>query len=410
MENEKISQKGKMLIAVAALGYFVDVYDLILFSVVRNPSLKSLGLSGDDLLNKGLDLMNVQMAGMLIGGILWGIYGDKKGRKSVLFGSILMYSLANALNGWVQDLNMYYVLRFIAGVGLAGELGAGVTLVNESLPASKRGIGTLIIAGVGAAGAVFAPIVAGLSQDPEWWRTCYYIGGGMGLALLLLRLGTFESDMYAELDDSVEKGNFFQLFKERKIFLKYLYCILMGLPIWYVIGILVFSSPEITKTIGIDGSITGGDAIMYCYLGLSIGDFASGYLSQFWQSRKKVIVTFILIAVFLMLVYLFALQNITLFQGKLLISLLGFFGGYWAVFVTSPSEQFGTNLRATVTTTVPNFVRGALIPISLLFKYLIPSLGLLNAAFAVGVLCFGLALWSISQLKESFGKSLNFTE
>ncbi len=410
MENEKISQKGKMLIAVAALGYFVDVYDLILFSVVRNPSLKSLGLSGDDLLNKGLDLMNVQMAGMLIGGILWGIYGDKKGRKSVLFGSILMYSLANALNGWVQDLNMYYVLRFIAGVGLAGELGAGVTLVNESLPASKRGIGTLIIAGVGAAGAVFAPIVAGLSQDPEWWRTCYYIGGGMGLALLLLRLGTFESDMYAELDDSVEKGNFFQLFKERKIFLKYLYCILMGLPIWYVIGILVFSSPEITKTIGIDGSITGGDAIMYCYLGLSIGDFASGYLSQFWQSRKKVIVTFILIAVFLMLVYLFALQNITLFQGKLLISLLGFFGGYWAVFVTSSSEQFGTNLRAPVTTTVPNFVRGALIPISLLFKYLIPSLGLLNAAFAVGVLCFGLALWSISQLKESFGKSLNFTE
>ncbi|MHA8051442.1 MFS transporter [Aquirufa sp. ROCK-SH2] len=410
MENEKISQKGKMLIAVAALGYFVDVYDLILFSVVRNPSLKSLGLVGDELLNKGLDLMNVQMAGMLIGGILWGIYGDKKGRKSVLFGSILMYSLANALNGLVQDLNMYYVLRFIAGVGLAGELGAGVTLVNESLPASKRGIGTLIIAGVGAAGAVFAPIVAGFSPDPEWWRTCYFIGGGMGLALLLLRLGTFESDLYSELDDKIEKGNFFQLFKEKGIFLRYLYCILMGLPIWYVIGILVFSSPEITKTIGIDGTITGGDAIMYCYLGLSIGDFASGYLSQFWKSRKKVIVTFILVAVVLMVVYLFALQNISLFQGKLLISLLGFFGGYWAVFVTSSSEQFGTNLRATVTTTVPNFVRGALIPISLLFKYLIPSLGLLNAAFVVGVICFALALWSISQLKESFGKSLNFTE
>jgi len=410
MENEKISQKGKMLIAVAALGYFVDVYDLILFSVVRNPSLKSIGLSGDDLLSKGLDLMNVQMAGMLIGGIIWGIYGDKKGRKSVLFGSILMYSLANSLNGFVQDLNMYYVLRFIAGVGLAGELGAGVTLVNESLPASKRGIGTLIIAGVGAAGAVFAPIVAGLSPDPEWWRTCYFIGGGMGLALLLLRLGTFESDMYADLDDSVEKGNFFQLFKEKKIFLKYLYCILMGLPIWYVIGILVFSSPEITKTIGIDGVITGGDAIMYCYIGLSIGDFASGYLSQFWNSRKKVIITFILMAMLLMVVYLFVLQNISLFQGKLLISLLGFFGGYWAVFVTSSSEQFGTNLRATVTTTVPNFVRGALIPISLLFKYLIPSLGLLNAAFVVGALCFGLAIWSISQLKESFGKSLNFTE
>ncbi|MHA8065946.1 MFS transporter [Aquirufa sp. ROCK2-A2] len=410
MEQEKISQKGKMLIAVAALGYFVDVYDLILFSVVRNPSLKSLGLTGDELLSKGLDLMNVQMAGMLIGGILWGVFGDKKGRKSVLFGSILMYSVANALNGLVHDLNFYYILRFIAGVGLAGELGAGVTLVNESLPASKRGIGTLIIAGVGAAGAVFAPIVAGLSPDPEWWRTCYFIGGGMGLALLLLRLGTFESDMYSELDEKVEKGNFFQLFQEKKIFLKYLYCILMGLPIWYVIGILVFSSPEITKLIGIEGDITGGDAIMYCYLGLSIGDFASGYLSQYWKSRKKVVLTFILVAVALMVIYLFLLHDITLFTGKLLITLLGFFAGYWAVFVTSSSEQFGTNLRATVTTTVPNFVRGALIPISLLFKFLIPSLGLLNAAFVVGVLCFSLAIWSITQLSESFGKSLNYTE
>jgi MFS family permease len=410
MEQEKISSKGKMLIAVAALGYFVDVYDLILFSVVRNPSLKSLGLTGDELLNKGLDLMNVQMAGMLIGGILWGIYGDKKGRKSVLFGSILMYSLANALNGWVQNLDVYYVLRFVAGIGLAGELGAGVTLVNESLPASKRGIGTLIIAGVGAAGAVFAPIVAGLSPDPEWWRTCYFIGGGMGLALLLLRLGTFESDMYKELDEKVEKGNFLQLFKEKEIFLRYLYCILMGLPIWYVIGILVFSSPEITKLIGIDGTITGGDAIMYCYIGLSIGDFASGYLSQYWQSRKKVIITFILIAIALMMIYLFAMRDISVFTGKLIITLLGFFAGYWAVFVTSSSEQFGTNLRATVTTTVPNFVRGALIPISLLFKFLIPHFGLLHAAFIVGLVCFGLALWSISQLKESFGKSLDFTE
>jgi predicted membrane-bound spermidine synthase len=232
----------------------------------------------------------------------------------------------------------------------------------------------------------------------------------MGLALLLLRLGTFESDMYKELDEKVEKGNFLQLFKEKEIFLRYLYCILMGLPIWYVIGILVFSSPEITKLIGIDGTITGGDAIMYCYIGLSIGDFASGYLSQYWQSRKKVIITFILIAIALMMIYLFAMRDISVFTGKLIITLLGFFAGYWAVFVTSSSEQFGTNLRATVTTTVPNFVRGALIPISLLFKFLIPHFGLLHAAFIVGLVCFGLALWSISQLKESFGKSLDFTE
>ncbi|MEN9364003.1 MAG: hypothetical protein RI903_1312, partial [Bacteroidota bacterium] len=241
METTPLSSKQKMLIAVAALGYFVDVYDLILFSVVRNPSLKSLGLSGSELLDQGLNLMNIQMGGMLIGGLLWGIYGDKKGRKSVLFGSILMYSIANALNGFVTDMNTYAILRFIAGIGLAGELGAGITLVNETLPPSKRGIGTLIIAGIGASGAIVAPIVSNLSPDPEWWRTCYFIGGGMGLALLLLRLGTFESVMYQDLGEDVQRGNFFQLFSNKATFKKYIYCIFMGLPIWYIIGILVFA-------------------------------------------------------------------------------------------------------------------------------------------------------------------------
>jgi MFS family permease len=405
MENEKISSKAKMLIAVAALGYFVDVYDLILFTVVRNPSLISIGVDADALLNQGLYLMNVQMGGMLIGGILWGIYGDKKGRKSVLFGSILLYSLANALNGLVTDLDTYAILRFIAGIGLAGELGAGITLVNETLPASKRGIGTLIIAGVGASGAVFAPIIAGLSSDPEWWRTCYFIGGGMGLALLLLRLGTFESSMYAQMDSGVEKGNFLQLFSNGKTFKKYLYCILMGLPIWYIIGILVFSAPEIFK-----GKVSSGDAIMYCYLGLAIGDFASGALSQWLKSRGKAVLTFLFIAVGICSYYLFGMSNITTTHAYIMITLLGFFGGYWAVFLTYSSEQFGTNVRMTVTTTVPNFVRGALIPISLLFKFLIPSVGLIYAATYVGVLCFSLAIFAVSQLKETYGKSLDYVE
>ncbi len=410
METEKISSKAKMLIAVAALGYFVDVYDLILFSVVRNPSLKSLGLSGAELLNQGLNLMNVQMGGMLLGGILWGVYGDKKGRKSVLFGSILLYSVANALNGFVTDLNTYWVLRFIAGIGLAGELGAGITLVNETLPASKRGIGTLIIAGVGAAGAVFAPIVASLSADPEWWRTCYFIGGGMGLALLLLRLGTFESSMYTGMLADVSKGNFFQLFTSWTTFKKYVYCILMGLPIWYIIGILVFSAPEITQLIGIQGTITGGDAIMYCYIGLSVGDFVSGALSQWFKSRNKVVFLYLVLAWGLTLYFLYVATDVSQVFANTLITALGFFGGYWAVFLTASSEQFGTNIRMTVTTTVPNFVRGALIPISLLFKFLIPSLGLIHAAAWVGALCFSLALFAISQLKDTFGKSLDFVE
>ncbi len=410
MIEEKLSSKAKLLIAVAALGYFVDVYDLILFSVVRNPSLKSLGLVGPELLNQGLNLMNIQMGGMLLGGILWGIYGDKKGRKSVLFGSILLYSLANSLNGMVHDLDTYAWLRFLAGIGLAGELGAGITLVNETLPASKRGIGTLIIAGVGASGAIFAPIVSNFSTDPEWWRTCYYIGGGMGLALLLLRLGTFESGMFLELEKDVKRGNFFQLFSHTTIFKKYIYCILMGLPIWYIIGILVFSSPELLQTMGLKGVITGGDAIMYCYLGLSVGDFASGYLSQFLKSRNKAVMTYLIIAWVLTIYFLYGMSDISVVYGNIMITLLGFFGGYWAVFLTSSSEQFGTNLRMTVTTTVPNFVRGALIPISLLFKFLIPSVGMVHAATIVGVLCFSLSIWSVSQLKETFGKSLDFIE
>jgi MFS family permease len=410
MESIQISAKQKLLIAVAALGYFVDVYDLILFSVVRNPSLKSLGLSGMELLDQGLNLMNIQMGGMLIGGILWGIYGDKKGRKSVLFGSILMYSIANALNGFVTDMNTYAILRFIAGIGLAGELGAGITLVNETLPPSKRGIGTLIIAGIGASGAIVAPIISNLSPDPEWWRTCYFIGGGMGLALLLLRLGTFESAMYKDLGQDVKRGNFFQLFSNAATFKKYIYCIFMGLPIWYIIGILVFASPEITQSFGIDGQISGGDAIMYCYLGLTFGDFASGALSQVLKSRKKAVLIYLVLVSFLCIYFLYFLSNITVAFGHLIITALGFFGGYWAVFLTSSSEQFGTNLRMTVTTTVPNFVRGALIPITLVFKALIPQVGLINSAAIVGAVCFSLAIYSVSSLKETFGKSLDFVE
>ena len=410
MQSEKISSEAKWLILVASLGYFVDVYDLILFTVVRNPSLKSLGYDGSQLLGEGLNLMNIQMGGMLLGGILWGVFGDKKGRKSVLFGSILIYSLANVLNGFVNDIYSYGLLRFIAGIGLAGELGAGVTLVNETLPKSKRGIGTLFIAGVGASGAIFAPIVASFSSDPEWWRTCYFIGGGLGLALLFLRLGTFESNLYKEMDKQADRGNFFKLFSNKQIFLRYLYCILMGVPIWYIIGILAFSSPEITKLIGIDGEITGGDTVMYCYLGLAIGDFAAGYISQLLQSRIKVMNYYLYVSILLMVAYLFFIHDITVVVAKVILTLLGFFGGYWAVFVTSASEQFGTNLRSTVTTTVPNFVRGSLILVSLLFKYLIGNVGLLHSAAIVGVICFSLALFALSQLKESFGQSLDFME
>ncbi len=410
-----ISKNAKILIAVAALGYFVDVYDLILFGVVRNPSLASLGLDKAQQLTQGLTLFNIQMAGMLIGGILWGIWGDKKGRKSVLFGSILMYSTANTLNGFINDteilsaLSQYGILRFIAGIGLAGELGAGITLVNETLPREKRGIGALLIAGTGALGAVTAAVVGGYSQDPEWWRTCYFIGGGMGLFLLILRFGTFESLLFQNVEKNVEKGNFLSLFTKRERFTKYFYCILIGLPVWYVVGILVLVAPEMSKALNVQGEISGGKTIMFCYAGLSIGDFLSGLVSQILKSRKKTVYIFIGMAVIFTVIYLNAF-GISANNFYILCSVLGFFGGYWAVFITMSSEQFGTNIRATVTTTVPNFVRGALIPITLGFRALIPSYGLLNSAMIMGVICFAAALWATSQVEETFSKDLDYVE
>ena len=400
------SRSAALLVIVAALGYFVDVYDLILFGVVRGPSLRSLGLSEAEVLRQGLRLFDFQMGGMLLGGILWGILGDRQGRKSVLFGSILLYSSANLLNGFISDLNVYALLRFLAGIGLAGELGAGVTLVNETLPKEKRGYGSLIIAGVGAMGGVAAATVGGLTD----WRHAYIIGGCMGLALLLLRVGTYESALFHHTRTTgVARGNFLSLFTDRRRFLIYLNCILIGIPIWYVVGVLVLFSPELAKAVGVQGAVKGGQAILYGYVGLSLGDIACGLLSQWFRSRKKAIYAFIVVTAAVIVPYL-TWSGFTPAQYELMCLALGFFAGYWAMFITMSSEQFGTNLRATVTTTVPNFVRGAVIPITWGFRALAPSLGLAGSALLVGALCVVLAFFATSRLTESFGKDLNFME
>lgn len=404
--TDTTQKSATTLILVAALGYFVDVYDLILFGIVRNPSLQSLGLTGDRLLTEGVTLFNYQMAGMLLGGILWGVLGDKRGRRSVLFGSILLYSLANIANGFVQDLTTYAVLRFVAGIGLAGELGAGITLVNESMSKEKRGYGTLIIAGFGASGAVFAALLPELIPD---WRTLYFIGGGMGLALLLLRVGTYESTMFTRTESTgVRKGDFLSLFTNGTRFKKYLACILIGIPIWYVISVLILSAPELVKALGVTG-IRPNLTIAYLYAGLSLGDFAAGLLSQVLRSRKKAIYLYLAVTTVLVLVYLNS-TGVSPGTFYALCAALGFFAGYWAMFVTMSSEQFGTNLRATVTTTVPNFVRGAVIPITLVFKSLIPSLGLIGSALTVGLVCLALAFWATYSVQETFGKELDYVE
>jgi len=395
------------IVLVAALGYFVDIYDLILFSIVRVASLKSLGVPYEQMLDTGVLLLNMQMGGMLLGGILWGILGDKRGRISVLFGSIFLYSLANILNGFVTGIEQYAILRFIAGVGLAGELGAGITLVSEVMPKTKRGYGTMVVASIGVMGAVAAALIVELTE----WRTSYFIGGGMGLAILILRFGVYESGMYNSIKEAshVGKGEFIKLFTDKGRFLKYLYCILIGLPLWFVVGILITFSPEFGKAFGIVESISAGKSIMFCYIGLVFGDIFSGTLSQVLKSRKKVLYIFLTATLACICIYLFLNSTSTFYFYGVCI-LMGTAVGYWVIFVTNASEQFGINMRSTVTTTVPNFIRGSVIPLTFLFQALKPSMGIKYSAFAIGIVTIIIAIWATSKLEETYGKDLDYTE
>jgi MFS transporter, putative metabolite:H+ symporter len=393
-------------VLVAALGYFVDIYDLILFSIVRVPSLNSMGLQGPDMVDKGVFLLNMQMAGMLLGGILWGILGDRKGRMKILFGSIFLYSVANVANGMVTTVEWYAVARFIAGVGLAGELGAGVTLVSEMLHQEVRGYGTTIVATVGVMGAVAANLVAGFFS----WQNAFYIGGVLGFLLLALRICVHESGMFREMKTAdVSRGNFFSLFTDRRRFAKYLDSILIGIPIWFVVGILITFSPEFGKALGVPGGVGAGNAVMFCYIGLIFGGLGSGLLSQFLKSRKKAVLSFIALTVAGIVAY-FSLAGASPAAFYAVCAFLGLGSGYWAVFVTIAAEQFGTNLRATVATTVPNFVRGMVVPITLLFQLARHQFAIETSAIMVGSVCVAVSLLALWRLEETFHKELGYYE
>lgn len=401
-----LRQLLKVPVIVAALGYMVDMYDLFLFNIVRIPSLKELGLTGDELFSKGLLILDVQMAGMLLGGILWGVLGDKRGRLSVLFGSILLYSLANIANGFVTTYDQYLILRFIAGIGLAGELGAGITLVAEVLPKEIRGYGTTLVATVGLLGAILAYFVADIFD----WRVSYFVGGGLGLSLLLMRVSVFESGVFLHIKNKqVKRGNFMMLFSSWSRFSKYVKSILIGTPIWFVSGVLIFFSPEFGAALGVSEPVVAGKAVMLAFAGQVLGDIGSGYLSQRFRSRKKGMLVFLLGSYALMLVYLLTqTQSLTTFY--IICACLGFFNGYWALFVTIAAELFGTNLRATVATTVPNFVRASVIPISALFLLARGAFGITTGAVMVATLVVGIALLALWRLEETFTKDLNYEE
>jgi MFS family permease len=408
--QEKLKHIFSIPVIVAALGYFVDIYDLLLFGIVRVPSLNDLGLNVD---TSGTLILNFQMIGLLLGGLLWGILGDKKGRLSVLFGSIVVYSLANIACGFLpnlpfQDKTMIYaILRFIAGVGLAGELGAGITLVSESLPKELRALGTSMVAGFGLLGAVVAQLTVSLAGN---WTIAYFVGGGLGLLLLFLRISVVESGIYKGIETSktIKKGNFISFFTNKERFVKYIKCISIGLPTWFCIGILAMMANQFAPAFGIQ-NIEPGKAIMWAYIGISAGDFFSGFLSHYLKSRKKAILymmTFTLMGVILMLYGNTNTENIYYFY----CAWLGLGTGYWAMFVTIAAEQFGTNIRSTATTTIPNMVRG-LVPVMLWgFDSFKKNSGVILSATIVGVIVFILGYYATITIAETHDKDLDFTE
>ncbi|MFL9484759.1 MFS transporter [Chitinophagaceae bacterium LWZ2-11] len=396
-------------VIVGALGFFVDVYDLLLFGIIRKPSLASFGLSPEEVFSQGEIILSIQMVGLLIGGIIWGIMGDKKGRLSVLFGSIIIYSLANIANGMAQNVTQYAILRFIAGVGLAGELGAGITLVNELLSKEKRGIASAVIAGFGIFGAVTAFFVNNTFHN---WRICYYIGGGMGLILLVLRISIYESSLFSEVKKSaVKRGNFFMLFNNKERFIRYLRCVLIGLPAWYVIGVLVTFSDKFGEAFGIK-NIDPGKSIMYQYTAIAFGDITVGLLSNYLKSRKKAL--YIFYGITILFITLYFLQGVYGSNAATMYWLcagLGFGTGFSVVYITMSAEQFGTNLRATTAISVPNMVRGALPLIILLFKGLRSLTGdYITGGWITGAILMLIAIIAAYKTKETFGKDLNFVE
>ncbi len=395
-------------VLVAALGYFVDIYDLLLFNIVRVDSLKSFGLNALQVKSEGEFIISIQMIGLLIGGIIWGMMGDKKGRLSVLFGSIILYSVANIINGFVQTPNQYALVRFFAGVGLAGELGAGITLVSELVSKEKRGLSTSLVAGVGLTGAVVAYFI---SQKFDW-RICYFIGGALGFCLLLLRIAVFESGMFNKVKESkIVRGDFLMFFTNKIRFKKYILSILIGLPTWYVIGILIAFSNNFAEKFDITEEVLPKKATMFAYVAISIADLLIGFVSHWLKSRKQALYIFYLITAVSIIMY-FMQDAGSANRMYIICAALGFGTGFWALFVTMAAEQFGTNLRATAATTAPNMVRGSLPLMLLLFNALQinNTFTYVQAGIILGVIVMVISTIAAYFTEETFAKDLNFVE
>lgn len=410
-QQTKTASIFNIAVVVAALGYFVDIYDLLLFTIVKKSSVLAVGATDASLLVDSTKIINWQMGGLLLGGIIWGVLGDKKGRLSVLFGSIVLYSAANFITGFIQTVDQYAWCRFVAGLGLAGELGAGITLVSELLPKNKRGVGTSLVAGIGLFGAVAAYFTYQWTGND--WRLCYKIGGALGLLLLFMRISVAESGMFKQVKQAgVQRGNFLMFFNDARRFRKYMLAILIGLPTWYVVGILINQSDRFGKAMFGSTTIDSGRSIMFAYAAIAVGDILIGLVSQYFKSRKKALLLFYTLCVLALVLY-FSSFNSSDARMYLICIIMGFGNGYWAIFVTMGAEQFGTNLRATAATTIPNMVRGALPLINLMFLDLFQKSWqwpLIKAGIVTGVIVMLITFVAFYFTEETFHKDLNYTE
>ena len=411
MQSDRSKSIFNIAVIVAALGYFVDIYDLLLFTIVKAPSMRAVGSTDATMLVDSTHVINLQMVGLLLGGIIWGVLGDKKGRLSVLFGSIILYSIANFLTGYIQTVDQYAWCRFAAGLGLAGELGAGITLVTEYMPQNKRGIGTSMVAGIGLSGAVVAYFTFFITDHD--WRLCYKIGGGLGIVLLFLRIAVVESGMFKQVKQlNISRGNFFMFFTNWRRFRKYILAILIGLPTWYVVGIIINQSDKFAAKLYGSTTVDSGRSIMFAYAAIALGDIVVGFICQLFKSRKKGLLVYYILNIGALILF-FSPFNKSDTRMYWICALLGFSTGFWAIFITMGAEQFGTNLRATAATTIPNMVRGALPLINLMFLNLFQKnwqWPLIKSGIVSGVVVMTVTLIAFAFTEETYHKDLNYVE
>ena len=422
-----------MAVLVASLGYFVDLYDLVVFSVVRVPSLgvKGLGLpeatpgpgggfldgvartfrillghETGDVTTAGAAILDLQLTGMVIGGFVWGVLGDRRGRLTTLFGSIALYSTANLLNAFVQTVPQYAALRFLAGIGLAGELGAGVTLVSELMNRHHRGWGTMIVAFAGMLGPVAASLVGGRIE----WRHAYIVGGVMGFALLALRIGLVESGMFRRSErEHGRRGDLRMLFGSAERVRRLACVVALGSPIWFVGGVVFVFGPELARAIGCEEPVRPANVVLSGYLGAAAGDLVSGAVSQ-WLRSRRVAIAGAIVALGLSLTALLMLGGRGPNWFYACTAAAGFATGYWAVFVTVAGESFGTNLRATVATAAPNLVRWSAVIWVNAWGAMKTPLGAGRAAACVAAVAVLVGLLGVWRLPEPFGRDLDWEE